>query len=525
LSAGEFSSRNGSRNATSAAAPAQSFVMAITAIFFVLQLVKILHHPMWRDEMQVWQLARQSNSITTLLYLKRYEGHPDAWYVLVYLVQRLSSNPLAMQLLHLFIATVSAYILLRYSPFSKLQKVLAVFGYFLFFEYATISRGYALGVLCLFGFCAAFRRGSKRYGRPFVLLAALAQTSAYGLILAAALAAMILYEHFTMSSFNRRLSVTDRGDGRLWVWVVVFVLASNLAVFRIISIGNQSNYSPKWNYQFSAAEIGYALTAISRGMLPIPELTRHFWNTHVLHGPAEAAMSLILLCTSALILARARPVFLAYGLGLFGILLLRHLKPDATHFLRHDGHVFLLFIACVWLSFEYCGASEFSARNPWVEGFSVKYRKPLLTALLTVQAVSGVLVSGFAYATPFSEARATADYLRSAKIDGLLIVGDPDYAVSTVAGYLNRPILFVSGMRMGTSVVWDSMCCVQNNPSTIPLALEEAAKRQQDVLVLVNYIPSPMDNRVREIASFQGAIVADENYHLYRIRYRDVASR
>lgn len=483
---------------------------------------------MWRDEMQVWELARQSNSITTLSYLKRYEGHPDAWYLLVYLVQRVSSNPIAMQLLHLLIATANAYILLRYSPFSKLQKVLAVFGYFLFFEYATISRGYALGVLCLFGFCAVFRRGSKRYGLPFILLAALAQTSAYGLILAAALAAMILYDHITARSFERRFAGAGRGDGgdgRLLAWVVLLASACVFAVFRIISFGNQSSYSPKWNLHFSAAEIGYALTAITRAFLPIPELTRHFWNTHLLHGPAEAAMAVVLLGITALMLARARPVLLAYGLGLIGILLLRYLKPNATHFLRHDGHVFLLFLACVWLSFEYRVASQSQARNQWVERFSARYRAPLLTGLLTVQAVSGILVSGFAYAMPFSEARATADYLRATKLDELLIVGDPDYAVSPVAGYLDRPLLFVSGLRMGTSVVWDSRCCVSQNPSTIPLALDEAVKRQQDVLILVNYIPSPMDSRVREIASFQGAIVADENYHLYRIRYKDIVSR
>lgn len=492
----------------------QSFVLGVSAIYFVLQLVNILHHPMWRGEMQVWELARQSNSIANLLYLKRYEGHPDAWYLLVYLLQRISRAPVAMQLLHLFIATLSAYLLLRYAPFSRLQKTLAVFGYFLFFEYATISRGYALGVLCLFGFCAVFRPSSKRYGLPFILLAALAQTSAYGLILAFAFATMILADALAGRSFNRGLFLAA---GRLWTWTLVFVLAAGTSVFHIISIGDRSGYAAKWNLQLSATEIGYALTAISRSFLPIPQLTRHFWNTHLLHGPAEGGVSLAILCASIVVLARARPVLLAYGSGLFGILLLRYLKPGATHFLRHDGHVFLLFLSCVWLT---CAYSERVRPQAGASGFSRFYllrRSPFLTGLLAIHAVAGILVSGIAYVVPFSQAKATADYIRAARLDTMYIVGDPDYAISTIAGYLDRPVFFVSGHRMGTTVVWDSMCCLPQNHSTLKLALNKAAELQEDVLVLLNYVPTPMDYRVREIASFQGAIVEDENYHLYLV--------
>jgi hypothetical protein len=81
----------------------------------------------------------------------------DAWLFSVYSISRLSSNPVAMQVLHLAIATMTAYGVARYSPFPRLRKVLIIFGYFLFYEYADISRDYALGILCLFSFCAVFR--------------------------------------------------------------------------------------------------------------------------------------------------------------------------------------------------------------------------------------------------------------------------------------------------------------------------------------------------------------------------------
>ena len=68
----------------------------------------------------------------------------DAWLFLVYSISRLSSNPVAMQVLHLAIATMTAYGVARYSPFPRLQKVLIIFGYLLFYEYADISRDYAI---------------------------------------------------------------------------------------------------------------------------------------------------------------------------------------------------------------------------------------------------------------------------------------------------------------------------------------------------------------------------------------------
>jgi hypothetical protein len=117
---------------------------------------------MWRDQLQIGMLARHCHSISELIHLKRYEGHPDAWYVLIYFVQRFSTNAQAMQLLHLFIASATAYVVARYAPFTRIHRALLVFGYFLFLEYATISRAYALGVFCVFGFCAVFRDGLRK---------------------------------------------------------------------------------------------------------------------------------------------------------------------------------------------------------------------------------------------------------------------------------------------------------------------------------------------------------------------------
>jgi hypothetical protein len=131
--------------------------------------------------------------------------------------------------------------------------------------------------------------------------------------------------------------------------------------------------------------------------------------------------------------------------------------------------------------------------------------------------VVGLIVCVVTWIVPFSQARAAADYIRTAHLNTLLMIGDSDFSVSPIAAYLDQPFFFVSGQRMGTFIVWDSKCCVLQNHGVLESAVAKARDQQQNVLVVLNYPSSPSPQGVREIASFQGAIVEDENYHLYLV--------
>ncbi|MBI4794559.1 MAG: hypothetical protein HY790_01735, partial [Deltaproteobacteria bacterium] len=138
------------------------FLLPAVLGFFFLGLVLLLRHEMWQDEWQAWLIARESLSIPDLFRNLRYEGHPGLWHLVLFLVSRVTPNPLGMQILHLLVATGAVYVFLKYSPFTRLQKILFILGYFPFYEYTVISRNYGLGVLGLFGFCALFCRPGPR---------------------------------------------------------------------------------------------------------------------------------------------------------------------------------------------------------------------------------------------------------------------------------------------------------------------------------------------------------------------------
>ena len=111
----------------------------------------IINHELWRDELQAWRIATSSGSIDELFSNSRYEGHPAIWYLSLYLISRLSDNPIAMQVLHILIGISATFVMCKYAPFSRWQKASLSFGYFMFFEYFIVSRNYAFGVLALWG--------------------------------------------------------------------------------------------------------------------------------------------------------------------------------------------------------------------------------------------------------------------------------------------------------------------------------------------------------------------------------------
>src|SRR6476646_8911192 len=134
---------------------------------------------MWRDELQAFMVAAASNTPLDLFAKLKYEGHPGLWHLLLWVVTRFTTDPVAMQALHLVIALGVWVLVWRLSPVGKLLLLLS---YYLFWEYFVVSRGYALGVLLGFGFAALQARRPEQRSWPWVLLGLLANTPVFGTI-------------------------------------------------------------------------------------------------------------------------------------------------------------------------------------------------------------------------------------------------------------------------------------------------------------------------------------------------------
>ena len=130
-------------------------------LYLTLTIIGVYRHILWRDEMQGWLVALNSQNIFELWNINAPSGHPILYPLLTYISALVYPNPISMQLMQWFLAAVSAYLFLRYSPFDKLYKILFLFGYFPFWEYCLVSRHYV--ILELLVFCGAILVTSRKY--------------------------------------------------------------------------------------------------------------------------------------------------------------------------------------------------------------------------------------------------------------------------------------------------------------------------------------------------------------------------
>src|SRR5271157_3575330 len=106
----------------------------VLSVFFLLSFIGILHHEIWLDEAQHFLLARDSRSLSELVYNCRFEGHPLLWNIILFLVTRFTTQIFYMQLIHILVSCITAFIICRCN-ISLFEKIVIIFSYFIFFEY------------------------------------------------------------------------------------------------------------------------------------------------------------------------------------------------------------------------------------------------------------------------------------------------------------------------------------------------------------------------------------------------------
>ncbi len=487
--------------------PAKAFAAMIAIAFLLVGLLTILNHEMWRDELQAWLIAKESGTFLELLRNMRYDGHPPLWYLLLYALSRATDNPAAMQLLHLLIATAAAYVFARFAPFTRLQRALFCFGYFPLYEYAAISRNYAAGVLLLFCFCAAYNAEKKSYPLLALLLALLANASAYSFMIATALALMLFYDVWRASDRQKILRARS-----FRLACLIYFAGATLSALQMYPPADSGNILG-WFFNLSIPGITFVLTIVWRGFMPVPQIgEQQFWNTNiVVSEPKAALLSLLILIVTSLALARRRSALVAYLLGTGAILLFTFTKFYGS--VRHHGHVYLLFVACLWLAAR---MPETAFKRESFERVSTIFSRHWRHALSVVLVIHVCLAALFCYADiryPFSRSRDVADFMREEGVEGELVIGSEDAHVSPVTAYLGRKIYYPRGDREGTFIVWDKVWRFWPAHDVLAAAKRKAAERREGVL-LISTSNLEGSGSARRLAEFTGSIT-DENYYLY----------
>jgi len=495
------------------------FLLPVVLGYCSVVLILLLRHELWQDEWQAWLIAKNSLSLPDLFRNLRYEGHPGLWHLGLFLVSRVTRNPLGMQLLHLLVAVSAVWVFLRYAPFTRLQKVLFILGYFPVYEYAAISRNYGLGVLGLFLYCALFcRPGARNYPLLGIVLLFLCQTSAYGLMIAMVLGVILL-----------GAALQERAAGT-WGFVAasaLVLLGIALSLLQIVP-PSDSGFAAGWQFDLDFPHLLTTLATVWKSYFPLPALDYHFWGTNLISDPRWQALFSVILLAFGLLLFRRQPLpLLLYALGTAGLLTFTYVKYPGS--LRHHGHLYLLFIAGLWLSKgaipgegrasgPRLGAVISSPRTPVqpLIDFCQVHRRQVVTVLLAVHLAAGLWAASLDFLYPFSASKRVARFIKQHRLDGLLILGDADDAASAVAGCLGRAIYYPASRCRGSFVVWNQKRKTElEDGELVAQARKVSRRRHEDALLLLNHELPPGRFPVIPVQKFTHSLVPAENYYLY----------
>ena len=511
--------------------------VALIVAFGLLSAAGILRHEIWRDEAQAWLLARDSDSLMALFLSSRYEGHPLLWHFCLFWLAKVSHSSLMMQGFNWILAIASVSLMITRSPFSRLQRGLIIFGYFFIYEYTILSRSYGMGVFFVFLFCTLYCRKRPGYWGLTAVLVLLANTSIFGLLLSFSLAIALFYRLFfppVGCRLHREISDSRREEKPSSNWFYyggALLLGWGLSVCQIARaiFGVPETYEVEPPLVNSWIENTNKLFQIVlKSYLPVPNLRFHFWNGHLLEDWSSLpGIGPLFLCLSGIIalwvlvlavrLLRKTPIFLiAYGFGMLsmgGLFVLVYLGST-----RHYGHLFVLLLACLWLS-RWWLAHDLTGNGR--EG-----KRPLYNSLFTGVLCLHVFSGAYAYVAdiclPFSTSYAAAKKIELAELDGLPLIGINQRPVSPLSVYLDRSIYYPEIGKFGS--FWEISYPEVVGQQEIVRSLETfAAQYPAFVAVLtqpLNKSKVPSNLIVHDLGNFGPGIVETESFSLYEVERR-----
>lgn len=516
------------------------FIYSVLAAYFAIGLIGVFHHEMWRDELQIWLVGDSAHNISEFLHNMTNDCNPLGWYGLVFILSRFTDNPLIVQIFHLLLATGTVYLILKYAPFTCLQKVFVSFSYYLFFEYSLIARGYALTIFFIFLFCALYQqvKSKNRYLIISLTLFCLANTTGHGVIITLGLLGMMVADYL----FAQDVTVRKKYKPVQVVVASVIVLIGVYIAMKWISPPEGNRYGNSWYFGFNEERMARSLRTFWMSLIPIPQLsTLNFWNSNFFYTATtrSSTFSVLFFLSVGIFSFCVLDYLPKIGVVIFylaatsGVLLFNYTNNVifSVFAANHYGFIFITLIASSWLA-PVAKRSKFtipllnSLRNALKVEKNFSY---LLTALFAVNMLAGLIAYYKDYTEIFSNIERTGKYIRNSDLDKMPEAGFIDYAVSPISAFTGQTIYFPDRDTSGRFTISTDRKFSFNMDTLLSRLVNFISQQKDSVLFICtgDYFGlgqgKVIDNtQFHAIASFYGGIVPDEYYILYIARKFDI---
>ncbi len=500
--------------------PSQRFYeILLPLLFLIVGLFAAFNHALWRDEMQGWLVAWQSENLIDLWKNNAPSGHPVLWSLLIYFSKNITGTPLSMQLIHWLLGGSAILIFWRYSPFNLTTKALFTFGYYPFWEYYFISRHYVISELIIFIFCAIYHLRRRTY-IPFSLcIGLLANTQALSWSLAFAIGVTLIFEWF-FNPNQRKIYMKNKN----WIYDLI---SSIVISFSFLSFGAFSLLQVKDSVRLLSSffDIRHFLRVIGQifggYVLIIPNSSR-FIDLAVC-----ALITLVLVISTISFVKSYRPSLIFFSSGITFLFFFNYFLYLGVGS-RHYGYYFLLIISSVWLSLSNRDQelTFLNENNLFTKG-NLFYLPGLLTICLTIHMVVGIHMVFNDFLLPYSSGKETAQYIQTKGWQDYPVFATRDVEVVTVSGYLDREFYFPELKGFGSYTQWDNRITLDRSKTLdeVQIFLDKFPEVNKFLLLLSNKSSikslEPGDSlyfdkfKVNADSKFENSFLDSERFYLY----------
>lgn len=488
------------------------FALCTAGVFFVVNLFFATRHVMWRDEWMPLVVSKHTSGYAEFFEHIKYIGRL-AYFSFAWILVQLDDSLLLFKFAIVLISSIGVFLLCRYAPLSRLQKILFSFGYFTLYEYGTILRDYSVILALSIGCCVVL---CSRKWRPLlfcVVVALLFQTNPFGLALGCALALTFAFDSWR----NGRLTRSSLRDPQLWLGTAIVIVSFVAAVTTMIPPPEITPIILGQDLRTDShlARLGESLAFPIRAWLPVPIFGR--WNSQVLDPWPwlQVFLSIGVAALIACVIATSRTALFLFLIGLLGVgMLLCHLPWTA---MRYHGPYFILAVLSYWIYLRDSAMGRLAEDGArWREWLRAGAGS-VLTAVLAVHVSVAALLLAQEHLVPFSGSRDAARIISETGGPDTVVVGDPDYLMIPLSGYLGREVYIASRGEMGSFTKVDAK---RRGTPLSPQELSQVvsdvmAKHQRDIILVTPYELSLPSSVGSLLGAARGS--TDESYMIYKL--------
>ena len=229
----------------------------IFAVWLIFNGILLARHELWRDEANVWLMARELTPWELLGEIK-YQGHPCLWYLLVMPFAKAGLPFKTIGILSLSVMSFAAVVFLKKAPISLPIKGICLFSPIFTYFYSDIARNYCLIaiLLILLAWCYPQRNSkSLLYG---LLLGLLVQADTIALAPAGMISLVWVCEAVWKSAHDKRWEPVKRMLKGAWIpllsllfWFLQFYQVSESPEYSVRELGLGELVQETKNFAFA----------------------------------------------------------------------------------------------------------------------------------------------------------------------------------------------------------------------------------------------------------------------------------